>query len=90
MCYMMRDSETHGRVKVVYIVCISGTVGRRDTASTKLYHNIFFHKSFVVAVGEYHQWLPKMCCRWEYESVPASVQPKQEISLSAETEYSAL
>jgi hypothetical protein len=32
MCYMMRDSETHGRVKVVYLVCMSGTVGRWDTA----------------------------------------------------------
>jgi hypothetical protein len=55
MCYMMRDSETHSRVKVVYLVCISGTVGH----STKLYHNIFFHKSFIAVVGEYHQWLPK-------------------------------
>jgi hypothetical protein len=32
MCYMIRDSETHGRVKVVYLLCISGTVGRWDTA----------------------------------------------------------
>jgi hypothetical protein len=32
MCYMIRDSETHGRVKVVYLGCISGTVGRWDTA----------------------------------------------------------
>jgi hypothetical protein len=28
--------------------------------STKLYHNIFFHKAFVAAMGEYHQWLPNI------------------------------
>jgi hypothetical protein len=43
MCYMMRDSETHGRVKIVYLVCISGTVGRWDTALN--YITIYFSQS---------------------------------------------
>jgi hypothetical protein len=34
----------------------SGTVGH----ITNLYYNIFFHKSFVAAVGDYHQWLPAL------------------------------
>jgi hypothetical protein len=37
----------------------SGTVGH----STKLYHNIFFQKAFIAAMGEYHQWLPINCAR---------------------------
>jgi hypothetical protein len=57
MSYMMRNSETHGRVKIVYLVCIRGTVGRWDTAIN--YITIYFlHKAFVAAVGEYHKWLP--------------------------------